>query len=198
MEQGVWGGRVGYCGEGSWEDACPVLRQECKKGAVSEQQGWRPSRPWYTVAGPGSGDPQRCLLPSALPAKTSQPGGLRQPQRRPREARVSMATLTSWTWGPERCLPPPPASLAQPQLGSAAAGRDIRGVGAASLPSDLSCPGPQTGVSQASQVSGACYLPNSRFLRPLGPQIALRRPQAKQTFLPGSAAESPLPGECAF
>lgn len=115
---------------------------ECKKGAVSEQRGWRPSRPWYAVAGPGSGDPQCFLLPSALPAKTSQPGGLRQPQRTPREARVSMATLTSWTWGPERCHPPPPAGLAQPQLCSAAAGRDIRGVGAAALPSDLSCAGP--------------------------------------------------------
>lgn len=111
-------------------------------------------------------------------------------------SQVSMATLTSRT----RCLPPPPAGLAQSQLGCAAAGTE----GALELPP---CPSTrpghqeQTGVAQASQPSPACHhLPaplHSCFLQPPDPQIALSWLLAKAFFL-FCSQEAPSQGECTF
>ena len=169
-EQGLWGGRgqvegscVPWC---SQEEAWAVLRhgsprlqeRSCVCGAGAEA-GWRaaespPRRPtlpgrWvglWSRARPAG--PRSVLCASLHPAEPSQPRGLQQLQHLGREARVSMATLTSRTWGP-RTLPPAPAS----EPGAAGAGIysscDLRDVGAAHLPSDLSSPGHQ-GQTSAS------------------------------------------------
>lgn len=126
---------VCYRGEGHagpWADFWPRQLPDCR--SQSGRRGWgqaggqRGAPRGVSVPRPlagrcsGAAGPRPALSAPLNPAEPSQPRGLRQLRRAPREAGVSMATLTSGTRGPARRLPPPPAGLAQPQPRSAAAG----------------------------------------------------------------------------
>lgn len=144
----------------------------CKKGAVSGRPGWGqaagqqdPSGARYPALSLGCALGQSCRTQvcscrspqacKAFPAPGSAAAAKRAEGSRGLHGNVDVMAQRPGTQ--------PPAPTRRPGASPAAICRswDGRGVGAATLPSDLSRPGHhrQTGVSQARQVSPACPLP---------------------------------------